>query len=108
MDVDADTPSPKRQRTSRHNSSAPSSRQSSPPHLDTSQSPRASPDTASHRLPLRHVTSSGIRGGSGTRYHTSVSRDGSPYQDESDEDNRRAYWRDKIARQSSRKQATTT
>ena len=32
-------------------------------------------------------------GGVRPRYRDSVSRDGSPYPDESDEDNRRAYWR---------------
>ena len=88
------TPSPKRRRTSSHNSSASSSRQSTPAHLHASQSPRDSPDTTSHKLPLRRASSGGIRGGGvRPRYRDSVSRDGSPYPDESDEDNRRAYWR---------------
>jgi hypothetical protein len=95
MDVDADTPSPKRRRTSSHNSSTLSSRQSSPAPLGANQSSHASPNTASHRLPLRRASSTGIRDGGRALYHNSMSRDGSPYPDESDEDNRRTYWRDR-------------
>src|SRR5271163_2007363 len=95
MDVDADTPSPKRRRTSSHNSSASSSRQSSPAQLEVNQSSHASPDTASHRLPLRRASPTGIRDGGRALYRNSMSRDGSPYPDESDEDNRRTYWRDR-------------
>src|SRR5947207_5513581 len=96
MEDDADTPSPKRRRTSSRNSSA-SSNNSSPGPLERSQSPRASPNTAGHRLlPLRRASPGRIRGGQGRgRYHASVSREASPYRDESDDDNRRTYWRDR-------------
>src|SRR5690242_18036220 len=80
MDIDGDTPSPKRRRTSSHGS-AYSSRNSSPDAtVPNHTSSRASPRQGTHELPLRRASLSRLPSGEGTnrRYSTSRSRENSP------------------------------